>query len=130
MRPSTSRILLGTFLVLTMVLGGISVCLAKTTVEDIISKPDSYDSKKVTVTGTVSNVRVVAFEVGRNTTTFILHGQSGGGVKVSASGTVKLEAGQEVQVKGVYRKVRKTTYRYFYNEIEASKVKIKETGKK
>ena len=124
MKPSTSRVLLGAFLVLSMVLGGISVCLAaKATVEEIISKSDSYDGKKVSVTGTVSNIKVEAFEIGKNTTTFTLHGKSGGGVKVFVQGTPKLQPGQEVKVKGVYRKVRKTAYRYFYNQIEASKVK-------
>ena len=123
MRPSTSKVLFATLLVSILVLGGISVCLAKTTVEEIISKSDAYDGKKVTVTGTVSNIKVEAFEVGKNTTTFTLNGKSGGGVKVFASGTLKLQPGQEVRVKGVYRKIRKTAYRYFYNQIEASKVK-------
>jgi hypothetical protein len=107
-----------------MVLAGLlSGAVAATTVEEIVNKGDSFDGRKVTVTGTVSNIKVETLEIGKTYTTFWLVGKSGGRVKVSASGTLKIKAGQEVRVKGVYRKVRTTAHRYYYNEIEASKVK-------
>jgi hypothetical protein len=124
MRPSTSKVLFGTLLVSTIVLGGISLCpAAETTVEKITTNSDSYDGRKVSVTGTVSNLKFETLEVGKTDTTFILTGKSGGRIKVSASGTLKLKPGQEVRVKGIYRKVRTTAHRYYFNEIEASKVK-------
>ncbi len=124
MKPSTSKILLVTLLVSTIVLGAISVCpAAETTIEMIMSDSDSYDGRKVSVTGTVSNIKFETLEPGKPYTTFKLTGKSGNRIKVAAPGTLKLKPGQEVRVKGVYRTVRKTPYRYYYNEIEASKVK-------
>jgi hypothetical protein len=124
MRPFTSKVLFGTLLVSTIVLGGITICpAAETTVEKIINNRDSYDGQEVSVKGTVSNLKIKTLEVGKTYTTFMLAGKSGGRIKVSVSGTLKLKPGQEVQVKGVYRKVRTTVQRYYYNEIEASEVK-------
>ena len=124
MRPSTSKVLFGALLVSTIVLSGFSIWpAAQTTVEKINSNSDSYDGRKVSVTGMVSNPKFETLEVGKTYTTFILAGKSGGRIKVSVPGTLKLKPGQEVKVKGVYRKVKTTTHRYYYNEIEASKVK-------
>jgi len=124
MRPSTSKALFGILLVSTIVLGGFPIwAAAETTVEKIMNNGDSYDGRKVSVKGTVSNLKFETLEVGKTYTTFLLVGKSGGRIKVSVSGTLKLKPGQEVRVKGVYRKVRKTDRHYYYNEIEASKVK-------
>jgi hypothetical protein len=124
MKPYSSKVLFGIFLVSAIVLGGFSICpAAGTTVEKIVHNSDSYDGRKVSVTGTVSHLKFGALEVGKTYTTFILAGKSGGRIKVTVSGTLKLKPGQEVQVKGIYRKIRKTAHRYYYNEIEASKVK-------
>jgi len=124
MRPSTSKALVGILLVSTIVLGGFPICAAaETTVEKIMNNGDSYDGRKVTVKGTVSNLKIETLEIGKTFTTFMLVGKSGGRIKVSASGTLKIKPGQEVRVKGVYRKVRTTAHRYYYNEIQASKVK-------
>jgi hypothetical protein len=124
MRRPTSKALFGILLVSTIVLGGFPIgAAAETTVEKIMNDGDSYDGRKVSVKGTVSNLKLETLEVGKTYTTFLLVGKAGGRIKVSVSGTPKLKPGQEVQVKGVYRKVRKTTHRYYYNEIEASKVK-------
>jgi len=124
MRPSTSKALLGILLVSTIVLAGFPICAAaETTVEKIVNSGDSYDGRKVSVKGTVSNLKFETLEVGKTYTTFLLVGKSGGRIKVSFSGTLKLKPGQEVRVKGVYRKVRKTAHHYYYNEILASKVK-------
>ena len=114
----------GTLLVSSIVLGGISICpAAETPVEKIINNKDSYDGQEVSVKGTVSNLKNKTLEVGKTYTTFMLAGKSGGRIKISVAGTLKLKPGQEVQVKGVYRKVRTTAQRYYYNEIEASHVK-------
>jgi len=124
MRPSTSKALFGILLVSTIVLGGFPIyAAAETTVEKIMNNGDSYDGRKVTVKGTVSNLKIETLEIGKTFTTFMLVGKSGGRIKVSASGTLKIKPGQEVRVKGVYRKVRTTAHRYYYNEIQASKVK-------
>jgi hypothetical protein len=124
MRPFTSKVLFGTLLVSTIVLGGISICpAAETTVEKIVDNRDSYDGQEVAVTGTVSNLKFGSLEVGNNYTTFMLASKSGGRIKVFAWGKLPLKAGQKVEVAGVYRKVSKAGNRYFYNQIAASDVK-------
>jgi hypothetical protein len=124
MRLSTLKVWFGILLVSSIVLGGFPICAAaETTVEKIMNNGDSYDGRKVSVKGTVSNLKFETLEVGKTYTTFILVGKSGGRIKVSCSGTLKLKPGQEVRVRGVYRKVRTTAHRNYYNEIEASKVK-------
>lgn len=125
MKPYDSRLLFGIFLVSAIVLGGFSVCQAvETTVEEIINNSGSYDDRVVSVTGTVSNLKFKTLQEKdvTNYTTFMLASKSGGRMKVFAWGKLNLQPGQKVQVTGVYRKVRKTAYRYYFNEIEASKV--------
>jgi hypothetical protein len=124
MKRSTSTFLIGMVLAITIVLSGFSISSAKdTTAEKIITKKDSYDGKKVTVKGTVSNLKFKTANVKDNYTTFVLVGESGGRINVFIWGSPKLQPGQKVQVTGRYRKVRRTPHRNYYNEIEASKVK-------
>ena len=124
MKPYGSKLLFGIVLVSAIVLGGFSICPAvETTVEKIINNRDFYDGREVSVTGTVSNLKFKTLEVGNPYTTFMLASKSGGRIKVFIWGKLKLQAGQKVQVTGVYRKVRTTARRQYHNEIEASEVK-------
>jgi len=124
MRLSSSTALLGILLVSTIVLAGVPICAAEeTTIEEIMNKGDSYEGRTVSVTGTVSNLKFRALEVGNNYTTFMLASKSGGRIKVFSWGKLALKAGQKVQVTGVYRKASKVGPRYFYNQIVASDVK-------
>ncbi|HYA90275.1 MAG TPA: hypothetical protein VEK32_02120 [Thermodesulfobacteriota bacterium] len=124
MKQCTSKFLLSILLILTAILGNFSVCTAAdTTVEKIITKKDAYDGKEVSVKGTVSNLKIKTANVKDDYTTFILVGESGGRINVFIWGNLKLKPGQKVQVTGVYREVRRTAQRNYYNEIEASEVK-------
>jgi hypothetical protein len=123
MKQCTPKFVFGMVLTLAIVLSGFSFFPTDTTVEKIITNKDSFDGKEVSVKGIVSNLKFKAATVQEKYTTFILVGESGGRVNVFISERVELRPGQEVQVTGVYRKVRKTTHRNYYNEIEASSVK-------
>jgi hypothetical protein len=123
MKRGTSKFSIGMLLLLTVILGSFSVCLATDTAEKIITKKDSYDGKRVSVKGTVSNLKFKTMNVKDDYTTFILVGEAGGRINVFAWRSLKLQPGQKVQVTGVYRKVRRTANRNYYNEIEASEVK-------
>ncbi len=123
MKRPTSKCLLGVLLVLSIILGGLSVCPAMDTAEKIVTKKDSYNGKVVSVKGTVSNLKFKTMNVKDDYTTFVLVGEAGGRINVFIWGTLKLRPGQKVQVTGVYRKVRRTANRNYYNEIEASQVK-------
>jgi hypothetical protein len=124
MRRRIPKILFGIVLVLTIVLSGFSICPAiEITTEKIVTDKDSYDGKKVSVNGSVSNLKFKTSKSGNNYTTFVLVGESGVRINVIILEHPKVKAGQKVRVTGVYRKVKKTAHRNYYNEIEASEVK-------
>jgi len=123
MKRCNPKCVFGIVLTLAIAVSGFSIFPTETTVEKIVTNKDSFDGKEVSVKGIVSNLKFKAATVQEKYTTFILVGESGGRVKVFISGRVELRPGQEVQVTGVYRKVRKTTHRNYYNEIEASSVR-------
>jgi hypothetical protein len=95
----------------------------ETPAEKIVTDRDSYDGKKVSVKGSVSNLKFKTSKGGNNYTTFVLVGESGVRINVIISEHPKVKTGQKVRVTGVYRKVKKTAHRNYYNEIEASEVK-------
>ena len=124
MKRCTSKFLLSILLIFIIILVGLSVCPAMdTTAEKIIAKKDSFDGKQVSVKGTVSNLKFKTANAKDDYTTFVLVGESGGRINVFIWGSLKLRPGQNVQVTGIYRKIRKTAHRNYYNEIEASGVK-------
>jgi len=103
----------GVVLALTFVLSRFSIFPTDTTVEKIVTNKDSFDGRQVSVKGIVSNLKSKAATVQEKYMTFILVGESGGRVNVFISERVELRPGQEVQVTGVYRKVRKTSHRNY-----------------
>ena len=84
MKRCTSKFLFVIVLVLTIVLGGFSICPAiGTTVDKILADKNSYDEKEVSVSGTVSaNLKFKTSKDGKNFTTFLLLGESGGRINV------------------------------------------------
>jgi hypothetical protein len=124
MKRYTSKFLFVIVLVLTIVLSGFSICPAiEITTEKIVTDKDSYDGKEVSVKGSVSNLKFKTSKSGNKYTTFVLVGESGVRINVIILEHPKVKAGQKVRVTGVYRKVKKTAHRNYYNEIEASEVK-------
>jgi hypothetical protein len=110
-------------LVLTIALGGFSICPAiETTTEKIVTDKDSYDGQEVSVTGTISNLKFKTTMGGNDYMTFLLVGESGGRINVFMWGHLKLKSGQKVRVTSLYRKVKKMAHRNYYNEIEASEI--------
>ena len=93
-----------------------------TTVDQIVAHKDSYDGKEVSVSGKISNLKFKTSKGGNKYTTFLLVGESGGRINVYVSEHPKLKPAQKVRVTGIYRKVKKTAHRNYYNEIEASEV--------
>ena len=111
-------------LVLTIVLGGFSICPAiGTTVDKILADKNSYDGKEVSVSGTVSaDLKLKTTKDGKDYTTFSLLGDSGRRIKVFILGRLKLQGGQKVRVTGIYRKVKKVGKYTFRNQIEATEI--------
>lgn len=123
MRSHILKFSFGMVLVLTIALGGFSICPAiETTTEKIVTDKDSYDGQEVSVTGTISNLKFKITMGGNDYMTFLLVGESGGRINVFMWGRLKLKSGQKVRVTGLYRKVKKMAHRNYYNEIEASEI--------
>ena len=122
MKRCTSKFLFAIVLVLTIVLGGFSICPAiGTTVDKILADKNSYDGKEVSVSGTVSaDIKFKTTKDGKNYTTFSILGDSGRRIKVFIWGKLKLQGGQKVRVTGIYRKIKKTGTYTFRNGIEAT----------
>ncbi len=123
MKQRISKFSIGMLVLVTVLLGSFSLCPAVDTAEKIVTKQDSYNGKKVSVKGTVSNLKFNTVNMKDNYTTFVLVGDEGGRINVFSWGALKLQPGQKVRVRGRYYKVRRIANRNFYNEIEASKVK-------
>lgn len=124
MNPYGLRILFVVFLVSAIVLGSFSICpAAETTVEKIMYDKESYDGQQVSVAGTVSGLKFGPWVGGKDYTTFILVGKSGGRVNVLIWERLQLKPRQEVTVTGIYRKVLRTDRRMLNNVIEVSQVK-------
>jgi len=96
---------------------------AETTVDKIVAHKDSYDGKEVSVSGKISNLKFKTSKGGSKYTTFLLVGEAGGRINVFVSEHPKLKPAQKVRVTGLYRKVKKTAQRKYYNQIEATEIK-------
>jgi hypothetical protein len=125
MKRCTSKFLFVIVLVLTIVLGGFSICPAiATTVDKILADKNSYDGKEVSVSGTVSaNLKFKTIKGGKDYTTFSLLGDSGRRINVFIWGKLKFKGGQKVRVTGIYHKVMRVGQSTFRNEIEATEIK-------
>jgi hypothetical protein len=125
MKRCTSKFLFVIVLVLTIVLGGFSICPAiETIVDKILADKNSYDGKEVSVSGTVSaNLKFKTTKGGKDYTTFSLLGDSGRRINVFIWGKLKFKGGQKVRVTGIYHKVMRVGQSTFRNEIEATEIK-------
>ena len=110
-------------LVLAFILwGNFSYAAIETTVQKILANRDSYDGQEVSVSGTVSRLKLKTPKDGKDYTTFSLMSGSGGSLTIFVWGQPKLKQGQKVKVTGTYRKVKRVGRYTFYNEIEATEI--------
>ncbi len=125
MRCLPSKFLAGVLLVLVIALSGygnFSYAAQETTVQKILANKESYDGKEVSVSGTVSRLKLKTSKGGNDYTTFALMSESGGSLTIFVWGHSKFKQGQKVKVTGTYRKVKRVGRSTFYNEIEATEI--------
>jgi hypothetical protein len=91
----------------------------KTTVTDILSNPDQYDGKMVSVEGTVGSIKEKVSKKGNAYTTFKLS-QGDKSLSVFSFGNSSLKDADSARVMGRYQKVKHVGQFTFYNEIDAS----------
>ena len=86
---------------------------------DLITHPDQYDKRLVTVAGEVTNVQTATTRQGQPAYGFLLKSQNGI-VKVIGLGTTDLQEGEQVIVEGVFNRLRQAGRMIVYNEIKAN----------
>jgi hypothetical protein len=119
----SSKFYIAILLVLAFILwGNFSYAAIETTVQKILANRDSYDGQEVSVSGTVSRLKLKTSKGGKDYTTFSLMSESGGSLTIFVWGQPKLKQGQKLKVTGTYRKVKRVGRYTFYNEIEATEI--------
>jgi exonuclease VII large subunit len=111
------------FVLAIVLCGNFSYAAQETTVQKILANRDSYDGQEVSVSGTVSKLKLKTSKGGNDYTTFSLLSESGGSLTIFVWGQSKLKQGQKVKVTGTYRKFKRVGRYTFYNEIETTEVK-------
>ncbi len=92
------------------------------TVGEILSSPDRFDQKDVTLVGTAEDVRPRVSRRGNQYTTLKL-ADGTGRINVFSWGKLAISSRDRVEVKGIFLKVKRVGRYTFRNEIEASSVK-------
>jgi len=139
MKRSTSKVLLGVILSLSIVLWGNFSDAAipwqfaipsessepvETPAEKIVADKDSYDGKEVSVTGAVSTPRFRASRHGKPYMTFPLLGGSGSRINILFWGDIKLKTGKKIKIQGTYRKTMEMGKYTFRDVIETSNIEM------
>jgi hypothetical protein len=88
---------------------------------DLITHPDQYDKRLVTVAGEVTNLQTATTKQGQSAYGFLLKSPNGT-VKVIGLGTMDLQEGEQVIVEGVFNRLRQAGRMIVYNEIKASMI--------
>lgn len=110
------------FVLAIVLCGNFSYAAQETTVQKILANRDSYDGQEVSVSGTVSKLKLKTSKGGNDYTTFSLLSESGGSLTIFVWGQSKLKQRQKVKVTGTYRKFKRVGRYTFYNEIEATEI--------
>lgn len=92
----------------------------KTSPSDILANPDRYDRQTVTISGTVTNLRVRVSHAGNSYYTLDLS-DGKQAVRVFSFGTATCRAGGAT-VEGTFEKVKRQGRYTFYNEVTATSV--------
>jgi hypothetical protein len=121
--PSTNFLCIIVLVLAVVLCGNFSYAAQETTVQKILANRDSYDGQEVSVSGTVSKLKLKTLKDGNDYTTFSLIGESRRSLNVFVWGHSKVKMGQRVKVTGTYQKVKRMGLHTFYNEIEAMEIK-------
>ena len=90
-------------------------------IADLVSHPDVYDKRMVTVAGEVTNLQTASNRQGQTAYGFLLKTPNGI-VKVIGLGQTDLQDGDQVIVEGVFNRLRQAGRAIVYNEIKVSTV--------
>jgi hypothetical protein len=99
-----------------------SLRAAEVSLHAILAAPDKFDQQTVTVKGRAKNIYLG--QTARSTyTVFGLTDASGAKLRVFTLGHPEIPSDDEIEVTGVFQKVRRRAQNTFYNELEATSIK-------
>jgi hypothetical protein len=95
---------------------------AEVSIQAILGEPDKFDQQTVTVRGRASNIHR-----GQNAratfAVFALTDASGAKLRVFVLGHLEIPSDDEIEVTGVFQKVRRGERDIFHNELDATSIK-------
>jgi len=109
--------------VIMILLASLAWAEEKVSIEALLQNLERYDGKTVIVEGEITSYQEKISRRGNPYTTFRLK-DNGSSVAVFARGHLGLKDGLQVQVIGVFQRVKQVGRDTFYNEISADKVQL------
>ena len=79
-----------------------SVAVAESTIKEVVSSPDNYEGKKITVEGEVSRLKFTKSITGKPYTIFELADTSKNTINVYAEGHLDIEKGKKLRIHGKF----------------------------
>ena len=107
---------------LAVLLGLLVHPAAALSVEELLATPDRFDQKDVALTGKAEDVHPRTSRRGNEYTTFKL-ADGTGRINVFIWGKLSITPGDQVNVRGIFQRVKRVGKYTFRNEVEASSVK-------
>jgi DNA polymerase III alpha subunit len=100
------------------------VWAAEVTVASLLAAPDRHDRQEVTLTSTAQTVKPTTSRRGNPYATVQLADTSGKAITVFSWGHRDLNNGDQVEVTGIFQRVKRVGQYVFYKEIEAKETKV------
>ncbi len=99
-----------------------SLRAAELSIQAILAEPDKFDQQTVTVRGRAKNI--YQGQTARSSyAVFALTDASGAKLRVFTLGHPEIPSDDEIEVTGVFQKVRRWEQKTFYNELHATTIK-------
>lgn len=100
----------------------------KTPIKQILDNPTQFDQKEVLIEGKMSNLQLKVSKAGNSYSTFAISDKDYNSIKVFLWGHEKINQqniknGDNIEVQGIFMKVKYVGQYRFYNEIEAEDIK-------
>ncbi len=99
-----------------------SLRAAELSIQAILAEPDKFDQQTVTVRGRAKNI-YLGHTARSSYAVFALTNPSGAKLRVFTLGQPEIPLDDEIEVTGVFRKVRRWEQKTFYNELHATTIK-------
>jgi len=99
-----------------------SLRAAEVSIREILAEPDKFDQQTVTVKGRAKNI-YLGQKARATYAVFALTDASGAKVRVFTLGHPEIPSDDEIEVTGVFQKVRRREQKTFHNELQATTIK-------